>query len=140
MHSKPILVTIVSQLTRTIFVNIVHREHRTGTPVCTFCENHTGLSSAPRLAVCFRQVVRPSVTSCGLPSRQAAHSVIRPDNSPPCHHLRRLPQGSDPGAATCRGKLQFRRSRLNVDINKHLLLRQGAENLLRSAHDGTGAG
>ena len=60
-------------------------------------------------------------------------SHAAPDNTPPLPHLPpRLSQGSDPGAATCRGKLQYRRSRLNVDINKHLLLRQGAENLFRS--------
>ena len=47
----------------------------------------------------------------------------------------RLLQGSDPRAATCRGKLQFKRSKLNQDINKHLLLRQGAENLLRYVCD-----
>ncbi|XP_037094828.1 rhophilin-2-like [Pollicipes pollicipes] len=44
-------------------------------------------------------------------------------------------KGSDPRAATCRGKLQFKRSKLNQDINKHLLLRQGAENLLRAAEN-----
>lgn len=41
-------------------------------------------------------------------------------------------RGSDPCAQTCRGKLQFRRSKLNQNINKHLMLRQGAENLLRA--------
>jgi hypothetical protein len=38
-------------------------------------------------------------------------------------------QGSDPRAATCRGKLQSKRSRLNVEINKAMMLRSGAENL-----------
>ncbi|XP_043221846.1 rhophilin-2-like isoform X1 [Amphibalanus amphitrite] len=49
-------------------------------------------------------------------------------------HFKRV-KGSDPRAATCRGKLQHKRSKLNQDINKHLLLRQGAENLLRAAEN-----
>ena len=42
-----------------------------------------------------------------------------------------LPQGSDPRAATCRGKLQSKRSKLNVEINKAMMLRSGAENLYK---------
>ena len=44
-------------------------------------------------------------------------------------------QGSDPRAATCRGKLQSRRSKLNMEINKELRLRHGAENLYRATSD-----
>ena len=40
-------------------------------------------------------------------------------------------QGSDPRAATCRGKLQSKRSKLNMEINKELMLRAGAENLFK---------
>lgn len=40
-------------------------------------------------------------------------------------------QGSDPRVATCRGKLQNKRSKLNLEINKELRLRAGAENLFR---------
>lgn len=40
-------------------------------------------------------------------------------------------QGSDPRAATCRGKLQNRRCKLNQEINKELRLRAGAENLFK---------
>ena len=42
-----------------------------------------------------------------------------------------LLQGSDPRAATCRGKLQSKRSKLNMEINKELMLRSGAENLYK---------
>lgn len=42
-----------------------------------------------------------------------------------------VPQGSDPRVATCRGKLQNKRSRLNQEINKELRLRAGAENLFK---------
>jgi cyclophilin family peptidyl-prolyl cis-trans isomerase len=56
------------------------------------------------------------------------------------HHLRPfhyviydfLLQGSDPRVATCRGKLQNRRSKLNQEINKELRLRAGAENLFKA--------
>lgn len=41
-------------------------------------------------------------------------------------------RGSDPRAATCRGKLQNRRCRLNQEINKELRLRAGAENLFKA--------
>jgi hypothetical protein len=40
-------------------------------------------------------------------------------------------QGSDPCAKTCRGKIQSKRSKLNMEINKELMLRSGAENLYR---------
>ncbi|XP_065168699.1 rhophilin-2 isoform X2 [Atheta coriaria] len=40
--------------------------------------------------------------------------------------------GSDPRVATCRGKLQNRRSKLNQEINKELRLRAGAENLFKA--------
>ncbi|KAJ8923991.1 hypothetical protein NQ315_006767, partial [Exocentrus adspersus] len=40
--------------------------------------------------------------------------------------------GSDPRVATCRGKLQNRRSKLNQEINKELRLRAGAENLYKA--------
>jgi hypothetical protein len=43
-----------------------------------------------------------------------------------------IPQGSDPRVATCRGKLQNRRSKLNQEINKELRLRAGAENLFKA--------
>ncbi|KAF0311589.1 Rhophilin-2 [Amphibalanus amphitrite] len=64
----------------------------------------------------------------GLSQKELLAAVERSQN-------KAIKKGSDPGAATCRGKLQYRRSRLNVDINKHLLLRQGAENLLRAAEN-----
>lgn len=41
-------------------------------------------------------------------------------------------QGSDPRIATCRGKLQNKRSKLNQEINKELRLRAGAENLYKA--------
>ncbi|GAB0094423.1 rhophilin-2 [Sergentomyia squamirostris] len=41
-------------------------------------------------------------------------------------------QGSDPRVATCRGKLQNRRCKLNQEINKELRLRAGAENLYKA--------
>lgn len=41
-------------------------------------------------------------------------------------------RGSDPRAATCRGKLQNRRCKLNQEINKELRLRAGAENLYKA--------
>ncbi|XP_055618282.1 rhophilin-2 isoform X2 [Toxorhynchites rutilus septentrionalis] len=41
-------------------------------------------------------------------------------------------KGSDPRAATCRGKLQSRRCKLNQEINKELRLRAGAENLFKA--------
>jgi len=50
--------------------------------------------------------------------------------SPTQQSLRR---GSDPRAATCRGKLQSRRSKLNLEINKELMLRSGAENLFKAS-------
>ncbi|XP_018304757.1 rhophilin-2 isoform X1 [Mycetomoellerius zeteki] len=40
--------------------------------------------------------------------------------------------GSDPRVATCRGKLQNKRSKLNQEINKELRLRAGAENLFKA--------
>merc|ERR1719394_1202993 len=47
--------------------------------------------------------------------------------------FRRRIVGSDPRAATCRGKLQSRRSKLNLEINKELMLRSGAENLFKAS-------
>ncbi|XP_058064021.1 rhophilin-2 [Anopheles bellator] len=41
-------------------------------------------------------------------------------------------RGSDPRAATCRGKLQNKRCKLNQEINKELRLRAGAENLYKA--------
>ncbi|CAH0385888.1 unnamed protein product [Bemisia tabaci] len=41
-------------------------------------------------------------------------------------------KGSDPRIATCRGKLQNKRSKLNQEINKELRLRAGAENLFKN--------
>ncbi|XP_033210685.1 rhophilin-2 isoform X5 [Belonocnema kinseyi] len=46
--------------------------------------------------------------------------------------LRRRIGGSDPRVATCRGKLQNKRSKLNQEINKELRLRAGAENLFKA--------
>jgi len=42
-------------------------------------------------------------------------------------------KGSDPRLQTCRGKLQNTRSKLNMEINKELMLRAGAENLLHAS-------
>lgn len=44
-----------------------------------------------------------------------------------------LRRGSDPRAATCRGKLQSKRSKLNMEINKEMMLRSGAENLFKAS-------
>ncbi|XP_053658699.1 rhophilin-2 [Anopheles marshallii] len=41
-------------------------------------------------------------------------------------------RGSDPRVATCRGKLQSKRCKLNQEINKELRLRAGAENLFKA--------
>ncbi|XP_061501176.1 rhophilin-2 isoform X2 [Anopheles gambiae] len=41
-------------------------------------------------------------------------------------------KGSDPRVATCRGKLQSKRCKLNQEINKELRLRAGAENLYKA--------
>ncbi|XP_050080988.1 rhophilin-2 isoform X1 [Anopheles maculipalpis] len=41
-------------------------------------------------------------------------------------------RGSDPRVATCRGKLQSKRCKLNQEINKELRLRAGAENLYKA--------
>lgn len=49
--------------------------------------------------------------------------------------LRRMRQGSDPRLQTCRGKLQNTRSKLNLEINKELMLRAGAENLLHATNN-----
>uniref|UniRef100_A0A6A7FWI3 Rhophilin-2-like isoform X1 n=1 Tax=Hirondellea gigas TaxID=1518452 RepID=A0A6A7FWI3_9CRUS len=49
--------------------------------------------------------------------------------------LRRMRQGSDPRLQTCRGKLQNTRSKLNLEINKELMLRAGAENLLHASNN-----
>ncbi|XP_014241847.1 rhophilin-2 isoform X2 [Cimex lectularius] len=47
-------------------------------------------------------------------------------------HNRAQQKGSDPRLATCRGKLQNKRSKLNQEINKELRLRAGAENLYKA--------
>ncbi|XP_031775353.1 rhophilin-2 isoform X3 [Apis florea] len=47
-------------------------------------------------------------------------------------HKLRFIRGSDPRVATCRGKLQNKRSKLNQEINKELRLRAGAENLFKA--------
>ncbi|XP_076067247.1 GTP-Rho-binding protein rhophilin isoform X2 [Oratosquilla oratoria] len=44
-------------------------------------------------------------------------------------------KGSDPRLQTCRGKLQNRRSKLNQEINKELMLRAGAENLYNASNN-----
>ncbi|XP_018027107.1 rhophilin-2 isoform X2 [Hyalella azteca] len=44
-------------------------------------------------------------------------------------------KGSDPRLQTCRGKLQNTRSKLNLEINKELMLRTGAENLLNATQN-----
>ncbi|XP_071535406.1 rhophilin-2-A isoform X2 [Panulirus ornatus] len=44
-------------------------------------------------------------------------------------------RGSDPRLQTCRGKLQNRRSKLNQEINKELMLRAGAENLYNATNN-----
>ncbi|XP_022644990.1 rhophilin-1-like isoform X2 [Varroa jacobsoni] len=41
-------------------------------------------------------------------------------------------RGSDPRAATCRGKMQFRRSKLNKEITKQIHIRDGAEKLYKA--------
>ncbi|XP_075158724.1 GTP-Rho-binding protein rhophilin isoform X2 [Haematobia irritans] len=49
-----------------------------------------------------------------------------------CYLMKLEQMGSDPRAATCRGKLQTRRCKLNQEINKELRLRAGAENLFKA--------
>ncbi|XP_069164895.1 rhophilin-2-A isoform X1 [Procambarus clarkii] len=49
--------------------------------------------------------------------------------------LRRQRWGSDPRLQTCRGKLQNRRSKLNQEINKELMLRAGAQNLFNATNN-----
>ncbi|GAB6027157.1 hypothetical protein CHUAL_013914 [Chamberlinius hualienensis] len=44
-------------------------------------------------------------------------------------------RGCDPRAQTCRGKLQNKRSELNKEINKELMLRKGAEKLYRATNN-----
>ncbi|XP_023343913.1 rhophilin-2 [Eurytemora carolleeae] len=51
---------------------------------------------------------------------------------PKPEEFRKRVVGSDPRAATCRGKLQSKRSKLNMEINKELMLRSGAENLFKA--------
>nr|XP_045616820.1 uncharacterized protein LOC123769625 [Procambarus clarkii] len=51
--------------------------------------------------------------------------------------LRRQRWGSDPRLQTCRGKLQNRRSKLNQEINKELMLRAGAQNLFNEESSNT---
>ncbi|GFU00495.1 rhophilin-2 [Nephila pilipes] len=41
-------------------------------------------------------------------------------------------QGTDPLAATCRGKLQVQRAKLNQEINYQTMMRNGAEKLYRA--------
>ncbi|XP_064467197.1 rhophilin-2-like isoform X3 [Ornithodoros turicata] len=41
-------------------------------------------------------------------------------------------RGSDPRAATCRGKLQYRRSKINHEITKQMMMRNGAEKLFKA--------
>ncbi|BES99737.1 BRO1 [Nesidiocoris tenuis] len=50
-------------------------------------------------------------------------------------HNRAQAKGSDPRVATCRGKLQNKRSKLNQEINKELRLRAGAENLFKATNN-----
>jgi len=74
--------------------------------------------------------------------RQLDHTVLQYRRLLSCSVCRRfvfaaavlsivLFQGSDPRVATCRGKLQNKRSKLNQEINKELRLRAGAENLFK---------
>ncbi|KAK6630041.1 hypothetical protein RUM44_005439 [Polyplax serrata] len=49
--------------------------------------------------------------------------------------LRKRTGGCDPRIATCRGKLQNKRSKLNQEINKELRLRAGAENLFKATNN-----
>ncbi|KAK9688363.1 PDZ domain [Popillia japonica] len=57
-------------------------------------------------------------------SKDTQSALLLPDIS--------LSQGSDPRIATCRAKLQNKRSKLNQEINKELRLRAGAENLFKA--------
>lgn len=54
--------------------------------------------------------------------------------------IRRQRRGSDPRLQTCRGKLQNRRSKLNQEINKELMLRAGAENLYNAINNKRNSG
>ncbi|XP_065569977.1 rhophilin-2-B-like [Artemia franciscana] len=49
-------------------------------------------------------------------------------------YFRRV-KGSDPRGATCRSKLQTKRTKINLEINKELRLRDGAENLYRATNN-----
>lgn len=44
-------------------------------------------------------------------------------------------RGSDPRAATCRGQLQYRRSKLNQEMDKQMMMRNGAEKLFKATTD-----
>ncbi|KAF2366268.1 BRO1 domain [Trinorchestia longiramus] len=70
------------------------------------------------------------VTVVGAPSCTAARTVPLCST---CYLATYL--GSDPRLQTCRGKLQNTRSKLNLEINKELMLRTGAENLLNATHN-----
>ncbi|XP_043247942.1 rhophilin-2 isoform X2 [Colletes gigas] len=61
------------------------------------------------------------------PSRSEDVEILREPSS-----ARKYLGGSDPRVATCRGKLQNKRSKLNQEINKELRLRAGAENLFKA--------
>uniref|UniRef100_T1ISB1 Rhophilin n=1 Tax=Strigamia maritima TaxID=126957 RepID=T1ISB1_STRMM len=65
-------------------------------------------------------------------------TVVRPthdDMSTESNYFAKIVRGCDPRAQTCRGKLQSRRSKLNQEINKELMLRNGAENLFKATNN-----
>lgn len=53
-------------------------------------------------------------------------------NSDSSYNYFKKVRGSDPRVATCRGKLQYRRSKLNQEINKQMMIRNGAERLFKA--------
>lgn len=93
--------------------------------VVTMCDNGSSIgSSTPDVTI---------TTLSRAPSQTVMVSVTGPPDMigdlPP---RRPFIRGSDPRVATCRGKLQNRRSKLNQEINKELRLRAGAENLFKA--------
>ncbi|XP_046667846.1 LOW QUALITY PROTEIN: rhophilin-2-B [Homalodisca vitripennis] len=78
-----------------------------------------------------------SFMSEGKVSREKQNSVDSDEGRDEIKNLDKKPnfafiRGSDPRVATCRGKLQNKRSKLNQEINKELRLRAGAENLFKA--------
>ncbi|XP_008215512.1 rhophilin-2 isoform X2 [Nasonia vitripennis] len=107
---------------------------------------HQQSSPLPKSHVAPAPSTSPSTSSCSGSSsssssrddeakannEEANSKVAEEVNGDTGHSRRRIVGGSDPRVATCRGKLQNKRSKLNQEINKELRLRAGAENLFKA--------